>query len=255
MRTPSATVARDGLLLLLAVAAGCVDAVSYLGLGEVFTAAMTGNTVLLGLAIGQGRAQAALRSIVALAGFVAGAVAGRVIVGRGPEGSVWPPAVTLAFALELVVLVCLAFGWYFSDQNPAYKVLSLYLLIVGAGVAMGMQSAAVRRLDVPGVATTYVTGTLTSLAARLVDRLRALPTGGQDSPPPGERPAHTPGVRAYVWIAYGVGAAAGGAASRWWKDAGVHIHWQPVALVLPVILIALVIIGASMRYRSVEVRT
>jgi uncharacterized membrane protein YoaK (UPF0700 family) len=38
-------------VLLLTGAAGYVDAVSYLLLGRVFTANMTGNTVLLGLAI------------------------------------------------------------------------------------------------------------------------------------------------------------------------------------------------------------
>jgi len=43
---------RNVLLLLLACVAGSVDAVSYVGLGHVFTANMTGNTVLLGLALG-----------------------------------------------------------------------------------------------------------------------------------------------------------------------------------------------------------
>ena len=43
---------RDAMLTSLSLAAGCVDAVGYLGLGQVFVANMTGNTVLLGLAIG-----------------------------------------------------------------------------------------------------------------------------------------------------------------------------------------------------------
>ena len=42
---------RDAMLTSLSLAAGCVDAVGYLGLGQVFVANMTGNTVLLGLAI------------------------------------------------------------------------------------------------------------------------------------------------------------------------------------------------------------
>jgi uncharacterized membrane protein YoaK (UPF0700 family) len=49
-----------------------MDAISYLGLGHVFTAMMTGNTVLLGLSLGQGHVLAALRSILALVGFAAG---------------------------------------------------------------------------------------------------------------------------------------------------------------------------------------
>ena len=44
------------MLLVLTLAAGSVDAISYLGLGHVFTAMMTGNTVLLGLALAQGEA-------------------------------------------------------------------------------------------------------------------------------------------------------------------------------------------------------
>src|ERR1700687_3239708 len=60
---------RDALLLTLTAATGSVDAVSYLGLGRVFTANMTGNLVLLGIAIGQGQLPEALRSVVALVGF------------------------------------------------------------------------------------------------------------------------------------------------------------------------------------------
>lgn len=73
---------RDSMVLVLTWAASGVDAISYLGLGHVFTANMTGNAVLLGLAIGQGQGLAALRSIIALAGFVMGAALGAIIVGK-----------------------------------------------------------------------------------------------------------------------------------------------------------------------------
>ncbi len=39
---------RNGLLLALAFAAGYIDALSYLGLGRVFTANMTGKSCLSG---------------------------------------------------------------------------------------------------------------------------------------------------------------------------------------------------------------
>src|SRR5215212_11643581 len=81
--TSPATV-RDAMLIMLSLAAGCVDAVGYLGLGQIFVANMTGNTVLLGLALGQAKGQAALRAVVALAGFIVGVGVGAVIV--GPEG-------------------------------------------------------------------------------------------------------------------------------------------------------------------------
>jgi uncharacterized membrane protein YoaK (UPF0700 family) len=67
---------RNGLVLLLACVAGGVDAVSYMSLGHVFTANMTGNTVLLGLALGQAESRAVVRSSLALIGFLAGAFLG-----------------------------------------------------------------------------------------------------------------------------------------------------------------------------------
>ena len=75
---------RDAMVLVLTWAAAGIDAISYLGLGHVFTANMTGNTVLLGLAIGQGQGLAALGSIVALAGFALG-VAISALVHRGAD--------------------------------------------------------------------------------------------------------------------------------------------------------------------------
>ena len=63
---------RDSLVLLLAWAAGSVDAIGFLGLGHVFTANMTGNTVLLGLSLGEGRSLAALANVTALSGFILG---------------------------------------------------------------------------------------------------------------------------------------------------------------------------------------
>jgi uncharacterized membrane protein YoaK (UPF0700 family) len=70
-RSPAAM--RDILVLLLAFTAGCVDAISYLDLGNIFTANMTGNTVLLGLSLVQAQWLAAGRSAVALAAYLAGA--------------------------------------------------------------------------------------------------------------------------------------------------------------------------------------
>ena len=80
LRTPTGSVARrNKLLLLLTCAAGYVDAVSYLQLGHVFTANMTGNTVLLGLSLIERNAPAAVRSGLAVGGFLAGAASVRGI--------------------------------------------------------------------------------------------------------------------------------------------------------------------------------
>ena len=47
----SSTISLDIILLLLAGVAGSIDVTSYFGLGHVFTANMTGNTIVLGLSI------------------------------------------------------------------------------------------------------------------------------------------------------------------------------------------------------------
>ena len=60
-----------------------MDALSYLALGRVFTANMTGNTVLLGVALVQGEADAAGRAGLALGGFLAGGAIGAWIAYLG----------------------------------------------------------------------------------------------------------------------------------------------------------------------------
>ncbi|MFE8950279.1 DUF1275 family protein [Streptomyces sp. NPDC007856] len=64
------------LMLTLTVVTGLVDAVSYLALGHVFVANMTGNVVFLGFALVGAANLSALASIVALAAFLLGALTG-----------------------------------------------------------------------------------------------------------------------------------------------------------------------------------
>src|SRR3989449_9357130 len=137
---------RDAMLLMLTWAAGSVDAISYLGLGHVFTAMMTGNTVLLGLALAEGEFLAVLRSILALAGFLAGAAVGALIVERDEKQEEWPPTVTRALALEGVVLGTFDAIWYVT--LPARGAGVVHVLIVLSGLAMGVPAAAVRHLGV-----------------------------------------------------------------------------------------------------------
>src|SRR2546428_1821793 len=95
---------RDAMLLMLTWAAGIVDAISYLGLGRVFTAMMTGNTVLLALAVSEGESMAVMRSVLALAGFSAGAAAGALIFMDSDERGQWPSARPHAPAFERMLL-------------------------------------------------------------------------------------------------------------------------------------------------------
>jgi len=154
---------RDLLLVALTFAAGSVDAVALLRL-DVFTAVMTGNIVLLGLAIGQGAFGNALRSVVALIAYGVGVIVGARIVGAIAIETHWSPKVTRALGVEWVLQLAFLIGWLFTDANPAG--VSAATLIAFSGVAMGIQAATARALA-PGMSTTYVTGTLTGLLSEL----------------------------------------------------------------------------------------
>jgi uncharacterized membrane protein YoaK (UPF0700 family) len=197
-------------LVALALASGFVDATSYLGLGKVFTANMTGNTVLLGVAVAQGSGVDAARAGAALAGFCIGVAVGVALMGRSNRP--WPQPAAGTFLLEIVALVALLAGW------TAVGVASFrYGLIALSGVAMGAQSAAVRAARTGGVATTYVTGTLTNTIARLMER--ALGRSGS---------AEGSGLGGGVWVTYAVGALGGAALVKAWHGAVIAV---PLAIV------------------------
>jgi uncharacterized membrane protein YoaK (UPF0700 family) len=210
------------LLLGLALAAGCVDAQSFLGLGRVFTANMTGNSVLLGIAVATGSSADALRSVAALGGFVLGGAVGILLI-SGRRGA-WRRATAPVFGLETVSLLALLVIWQAVGVSPVR-----YLLIVLSGVAMGAQSAATRASSVPGVNTTYMTSTLLNAVARIVLRDRRARARAEDS--------HVPGL---AWTIYFLGALAGAAAINAWHAAASAI---PLAIVA--VVSVLVIFGRS----------
>src|SRR5437762_11397437 len=75
-RSGIAVTVRFSLLLLLTVVTGLVDAASYLKLGHVFVANMTGNVVFLGFAVAGAQGLSIPASLAALAAFLVGGVAG-----------------------------------------------------------------------------------------------------------------------------------------------------------------------------------
>ncbi len=151
-------------LLGMTAVTGLVDAVSFLSLGHVFTANMTGNIVLLAFA-STGVPQVSLaRSITALLGFLAGAaVGGRIMAGA--SAAVQLRAASSVFALEIVFLVgaTVAALGYSAVSSPHF--LRIYAMIAFTAIAMGMRNAAVRKLAVPDLTTTVLTLTITGLAA------------------------------------------------------------------------------------------
>ena len=84
------------LLLALTATTGFVDAVSYLALGHVFTANMTGNVVFLGFAVAKVPELSIARSGAALGAFVIGAALGGRLAARiRCGGSPAPPSASI----------------------------------------------------------------------------------------------------------------------------------------------------------------
>jgi uncharacterized membrane protein YoaK (UPF0700 family) len=162
-------VLRNVLVILLACVASSVDAFSYLKLERVFPANMTGNTVQLGLAIARSDWHAFSRSGVALLGFVIGGAVGALLV-RKVQRAAWSASMTQALLVELLVLGVTAALYLASD--PRQNEGTLLVLIALGSAAMGLQSSAIQGLSIAGVATTYITGTMTTALNRVVQRAR-----------------------------------------------------------------------------------
>jgi uncharacterized membrane protein YoaK (UPF0700 family) len=219
---------RDGMLLMLAGAAGIMDAVAYRGLG-VYTTMMTGNTALLAFAVARGELAPVVRASLALAAFGTGAAAGAFITGRDRSRGEWPSVVTGALACEAILLG--VFTAVVHVAGPARGTGATGLLILLSGLAMGIQSAAVRHLGVPGVATTYITSTLTSLSAELV---------GWTQSKDGARGRRLR-LLAAVIVTYGLGALVG---------AVLEARSSPLAAWLPLIVVVVVVLNVVPRCGS-----
>ncbi len=153
------------LLICLTLSSGAVDAISYLGLGKVFTANMTGNLVLLGLAVGRSEGSEVVRAAVSLVGYTAGAFLGARIARRGEHESAWRREVTFVLGVEALLQTGLFAAWLATSAHPGQT--SEALMVAMSALAMGLQSAAAAALGVAGITTTYVTGTLTGLVGKL----------------------------------------------------------------------------------------
>jgi uncharacterized membrane protein YoaK (UPF0700 family) len=149
------------LLLLLTVVTGVVDAVSFLKLGHVFVANMTGNVVFLGFAVADATDFSIPTSLVAIAAFLAGALAGGRLASR--VGRHRGRHLAVATFIETVLVVA-ALVISMSPLDPNGEILR-YALIVLLALTMGIQNATARRLGVPSLTTTVLTLTLIGLAA------------------------------------------------------------------------------------------
>jgi uncharacterized membrane protein YoaK (UPF0700 family) len=149
------------LLLSLTLVTGLVDATSYLKLGHVFVANMTGNVVFLGFGIAGAGGISVWASLTAIGSFLVGSVGGGRIGVRWLSDRARHLAVTTTAELLLVAgaLAVAAVSAHHIGTGSRYAVIVLLAL------AMGMQNATARKLAVPDLTTTVLTMTLTGVAA------------------------------------------------------------------------------------------
>ncbi len=156
---------KDGLLppLLVGLTAvtGLVDAFSYLVLGHVFVANMTGNVVFLAFALAGTGGFSALASVVAIACFAAGALAAGRLDRELASSRERLLGVTTAVQAVLVAAAVIMAALTAQPVPAGLR----YALIVVLAAAMGAQNATARKLAVPDLTTTVLTLTITGIAA------------------------------------------------------------------------------------------
>ena len=164
MNAPSADRLVPALLLTLTAVTGLVDAVSYLALGHVFTANMTGNIVFLGFAMASVPGVSMGRSGAALGAFVLGAtIGGRLAarLGSGPRLR-WT---SIGFGIEAVLLLAAAALAARAGTDLSRDPGRLYGVVALTGLAMGVRNAVVRKLGERDLTTTVLTLTIAGIAA------------------------------------------------------------------------------------------
>jgi uncharacterized membrane protein YoaK (UPF0700 family) len=148
-------------MVALTFVTGVVDAASYLKLGHVFVANMTGNVVFLGFALAGAGGLSIGTSLVAIASFLMGAFGGGWLGARNPEHR---GRLLRASSATQATLIVLALVVALSASEPLHSV-ARYALLIPLALAMGIQNAAAQRLAIPELTTTVLTKTLTGIAS------------------------------------------------------------------------------------------
>jgi uncharacterized membrane protein YoaK (UPF0700 family) len=197
------------LMMALTFSTGIIDAVGYLGLDRVFTGNMTGNVVVLGMAITGADGLPVLGPALALVFFLVGAgVGGRVLRGATVP---WSRRTNVLFGAVATIVLLVGVLVMTSDSHAAAVTATTLL-----ATAMGIQAATARYIAVKDVTTVVVTSVLTGLAA---DSKLGTGSGSGTS------------RRIVVVSILLAGAAVGAALLQWHLSAGVLLAGAIIATV------------------------
>jgi uncharacterized membrane protein YoaK (UPF0700 family) len=227
-----------GLAFPLAVVGGYVDAVGFLTLAGLFVAHMSGNTVRLGIFVGDGDWSLAAQRLVPIIVFAIGVAAGIALVEALRRRSAPAPAARVLGVEGVLLLGFMLVGRIVLDgHGAAGGSWDYYLLAVLAVLAMGWQNAALRRVAGVPVHTTFVTGILTHLAEESVNgwyAWRDLRRAGTARRPDDEVAVAFRRARLHggVWGSYLAGGILG---------AFLALRWELWSLTLPLTVLAVLI--------------
>lgn len=220
---------RDRAVILLTGSAGCIDTAVFLKSG-VFPANMTGNTVVMGLAIVHLNVGNVLLSSLAFGGFVSGVAIAAFIVSPPGSGHQWSPRINLALVGTAMILFSGAMVGSISNQ------IFIPSAVLCTALAMGIQSESVQQLGISGISGNVITSTLTTGIKRLVNCIRLMKSGN-------EAMKESPRLHFSCWLSYLVGAILGATTAQW-------VLWTAFALSGFAILIAMVSMMRSDQSRA-----
>lgn len=231
--------AKAWVALMLTFTAGFADIVGFLSVYHTFTAQMTGTTVHLGHWLVQHNWSGVGVAASAVAAFVMGSVAGRIVIEVGSRARVRSVA-SLTLVLELLMIAAFLFfssrvtGGGMTPPTAATEAGPLIALLAGA---MGMQTATLTRVGALTIHTTFLTGMLNKLAQLIAhglvhtyDLIRTQSDHEKVAHRDLQHQAFRNGLFLFsVWICYLAGAATGSLLESRWR---LHALYLPLALLV-----------------------
>jgi uncharacterized membrane protein YoaK (UPF0700 family) len=162
-----------GLVASLAAVAGFVDAISVARLTGAFVAFQSGNTILIGLGVANGRAHEFWPPAISVVAFVGGSALASMIIRSGPGPARGAQQRLLASAAGLLALdaALVLVGTGLGHERPVGAVRSLGIVV--AAVSMALQTPVVRSVNGVQLSSTFVTGVLSRLGQALGDSAHA----------------------------------------------------------------------------------
>jgi uncharacterized membrane protein YoaK (UPF0700 family) len=223
--------------LLLAWVAAFSDAIGFLVLQQLGASFMSGNSMATGVALGRLDGAAVLQRGVPILAFFLGNMLGFLVLALVRR---WRLRSSFAVVFGLEAVCLLAFLLLGTQALQGGVIRPFYLCVVLLTLAMGLQTATVRRASGQGVRTTFVTGVLSEWAHAMTQYLswvrqqsteRHVRQVVRDS----MQQASFRHLRLLggIWICYVVGAICGSA---------LELHMALFALVFPLGVLAVLIV-------------